>query len=213
MSAVDRFGLFPTPVFVYDMDETEDLNAALRVQMMTESESGPGLLRSNVGTWHSPPDLSQRTEPIFRKLFGNIVDRVNDTFRTLAASNGLAIENDYRFNVQSWAMVTPPGGYVITHDHVSAHFSTAYYVDAGDADLDAKPNSGLLAFIDPGRATSMIPGIDLFPSTFTVQPKSGRLVIFPGTIQHYVHPYHGTRERICISSNVRLEMDSGRSSQ
>ena len=53
----------------------------------------------------------------------------------------------------------------------------------------------------------MIPGVDLFPTTFTVEPRNGRLVVFPGTLQHYVHPYRGIRERVVISTNVRVELD------
>ncbi|EEA04372.1 hypothetical protein BH160DRAFT_0274 [Burkholderia sp. H160] len=39
-------------------------------------------------------------------------------------------------------------------------------------------------------------------STFMIRPRSGMLVVFPGWLQHYVHPYRGTRPRIIIASNV-----------
>ncbi|ACY18718.1 hypothetical protein Hoch_6246 [Haliangium ochraceum DSM 14365] len=202
---VDRFALFSTPVFVIEVPGTEALNRELAARLLAESQSSPGIQRSNVGGWHSVPDLGQRSEPCFRGFFGMLVDQLQQVFQAVAAGEGVRPQVAYRYGVQSWAMVMREGDYTITHDHATSHWSTAYYVDAGDADSEAHPDSGLLAFIDPRRATADIPGIDLFPSTFTVRPRTGALVVFPGPLQHYVHPYRGQRPRICISSNLRME--------
>jgi hypothetical protein len=108
----------------------------------------------------------------------------------------------YRYGVHGWAMVLERGDYVVLHEHGEAHWSTVYYVDAGDDDA---AESGLLAFVDPRRGGRSVPGADLFPTTFTVRPRTGTLVIFPGWLQHYVHPYRGSRPRISISCNLVME--------
>jgi hypothetical protein len=102
-------------------------------------------------------------------------------------------------------MVMRDGDYTIVHDHGTAHWSVSYYVDAGDADVENHPESGLFAVLDPRRYIRPIPGLGDFSMTqFTVRPRSGRLVIFPGWLQHYVHPYRGTRPRIAIACNVSV---------
>jgi len=50
-----------------------------------------------------------------------------------------------------------------------------------------------------------VAGREINPSTFTIRPRTGMLVIFPGWLQHYVHPYRGGRPRVSLSFNVRLE--------
>jgi hypothetical protein len=99
-------------------------------------------------------------------------------------------------------MILERGDYVVLHEHGEAHWSTVYYVDAGDDDA---AESGLLAFVDPRRGGRTVPGVDLFPTTFTVRPRTGSLVVFPGWLQHYVHPYRGSRPRVSISCNVVME--------
>ena len=80
-----------------------------------------------------------------------------------------------------------------------------YYVDAGDPPGEDRPQAGLLALVDPRRGGRPIPEMDLFPSTFTVTPRTGALVVFPGWLQHYVHAYRGARPRISVSCNLAMD--------
>jgi hypothetical protein len=50
-----------------------------------------------------------------------------------------------------------------------------------------------------------MPGLEYVGSTFTVLPRTGRLVIFPAWLLHYVHSYLGERPRISISCNFLFE--------
>ena len=120
--SVDRFGLFPTPVFVYDFANLETVNADLRSKLVAESESSPGLERSDVGMWHSPPDLGERSDESFKVILGTIANAVSDMLCTLTRSSGQSTTKKFRYGFSSWAMVSPPAGYAIAHDHVSAHF-------------------------------------------------------------------------------------------
>ena len=56
---------------------------------------------------------------------------------------------------------------------------------------------------DPRRGGRPIPGLES-GATFTIRPRTGMLVVFPGWLQHYVHPYRGTRPRIAIACNVTM---------
>jgi uncharacterized protein (TIGR02466 family) len=202
---MDRLALFSTPVFVYDVPQSEALNRELAERLQAEADSTPGLVRSNRGGWHSPPDLAQRPEQCYRALIRMIVDHVGFTMDSLAATTQPSASHQWRFAPHAWAMVMRDGDYTILHDHITAHWAISYYVDEGNSNSEIHPESGVLAFVDPRRHLRPIPGFDDFNmTTFTVRPKAGRLVVFPGWLQHYVHPYRGTRPRIAIASNVTV---------
>lgn len=202
---MDSFALFATPLHVFDLPNMEATNRELASRLLAEAEKSPGMDRSNVGGWHSVPDLSRRPEACYRTLMQAVIDRVRQVYDIAAAAAGIPPGMQFRYALQSWAMVMMDGDYTTLHDHADAHWSVAYYVDAGDADVEGHPDSGRLAFIDPRRAGRAFGGVDLYPSTFTVRPRTSSLVIFPGYLQHYVHAYRGQRPRICISCNVVME--------
>ena len=194
--------LFSTPVVVIDLPDMADINGEITAQLLAEEQTVPSWHRANVGGWHSVPDLSRRPQPCFRILMRAVVDAVGANVSALAAAAGIERLSPYRYAVTAWAMVMRNGHYVTTHDHGDAHWSVAYYVDAGD---ELPPPSGRLAFVDPRRSGRTIPELALFPSTFEVAPHTSALVIFPSWVQHYVHAYRGERPRICVSCNLTME--------
>ena len=204
---MDAVALFATPIFTFDDAANPELDPELVGRLVRESETSPGIARSNSGSWHSVPDLSRRQEPCYQDLMHRLVARVQTMFLELARAQDTNMDLRFRFGVQAWAMVMRHGDHTLVHDHAEAHFSVAYYPDAGDADLAMYPDSGKLSFVDPRRGGTVIPGVQLYPTQFTVQPQAGRMVVFPGWLQHFVQPYRGGRPRICISANVRLEID------
>jgi uncharacterized protein (TIGR02466 family) len=209
---MDALRLFATPVFVYELASMEATNQQLAEALLRESSAQAGLRRSNVGGWHSLPDLAQRSEPCFTQLMQAIVAHVGHSVQALAneqASLGRrpAPAGDWlakvRWSVLAWAMVVGEGHYTELHDHGDAHWSVAYYVDAGDPPTESHPNSGLLGLVDPRRCGRPIPGLEQ-PSTVLIKPRSSVMVVFPGWLQHFVHSYAGTTPRICISANVTM---------
>ncbi len=183
----------------------DEINRDVTARLVAESTSVPSIGRSNVGGWHSRSDLALRQETGFRTLIQYIVSRVRETAEAVAKEAGQALP-PMRMGAQAWAMVMRDGNYTIPHDHADAHWSTVYYTDAGDADAQTHPDSGLLALIDPRHGGRPMPGLDLFGMTFTAQPRTGRLFVFPGWLYHYVHAYRGGRPRVCVSCNVTFEI-------
>ena len=195
--------LFSTPIVVIDLPDMAGINAEIAAQLLAEEQTVPSWQRANAGGWHSVPDLSRRPEPWFRALMRAVVDSKEGHVAALAAHAGIDRLPAYRYAVTAWAMILRGGHYVITHDHGDAHWSVAYYVDAGD---DMPAPSGRIAFLDPRRSGRSIPELSLFGATFDLAPRTGALVIFPGWLQHYVHPYRGERPRICVSCNLTMEL-------
>jgi uncharacterized protein (TIGR02466 family) len=198
-------GLFPTPIAVFDLPGMDAVNAELAAQLLAEEQAVPSWHRANVGGWHSVPDLSQRPQPCFRTLMRAVVDQVTGVVRALAADAGIEEVPAFRYGVTAWAMILRDGHYVTLHDHGDVHWSVAYYVDAGDSGDAAPEPSGRLAFVDPRRSGRSIPELPLFPTSFDLKPRTGALVVFPGWLQHHVHPYRGQRPRICVSANLTME--------
>jgi uncharacterized protein (TIGR02466 family) len=207
MPQSDRRALFATPVFVFDLDEAAAWNGELASCLLGEQQRTPGVSRSNVGGWHSAPELVQRPEPCFRHLFELLVDRVSTMVATLAADIQQPVPGTLRYRVHGWAMIMRDGNYTTVHDHGDAHWSAVYYVDPGDPEVAGHPDSGLLVLVDPRRSGRPLPGPNLLPSRFLVKPRAGMLVVFPGWLQHYVHSYRGQRPRISISANFVMALD------
>jgi len=197
--------LFATPLSMYDLPGMDEVNRDLTARLVSESTSRPSVNRSNVGGWHSQSDLALRPEASFRTLIQHVAARVRETVDALARERSQGLP-PMRMGVHAWAMVMRNGNYTIPHDHGDAHWSTVYYPDAGDADEGAHPDSGLLALVDPRHGGRPMPGLDLLGSTFTAQPRTGRLFVFPGWLYHYVHAYRGQRPRVAISCNVTFEL-------
>ena len=204
---MDRVDLFATPVMTFPDVGDAELDAELAGRLVVESEHTAGIARSG-GAWHSVPDLTQRQERCYEEIMQRVVARVEAAFVDVARDQG-ALGLRYRFAVQAWAMVMRHGDHVLVHDHAEAHFSAIYYPYAGDADRAMFPDSGALCFVDPRRGGTVIPGVELFPAQFAVEPRTGLLVVFPGWLQHFVQPYRGGRPRVSISCNVRFEPDTG----
>lgn len=217
MQPIDHFDLFGSPIRITMLAGLDEANAAAVALLVDEARRTPGIARSNEGGWHSVPDLTLRREGPWPMLMRRLADEVDATVKGLAHARGVARQFDHGYGIQAWAMVLGEGDWVTPHDHAESHFSGAYYLDAGDALSDGSSDeprdeprggtaqSGRITFLRPQSGGAMIPGLDLFPSHFTVPPRTGMLIIFPGSLPHYVHPYRGTRPRVCLSFNVRVQ--------
>lgn len=97
----------------------------------------------------------------------------------------------------SWSVLLKPGGHHVSHTHPAGWLSSALYVDVPSATDLGKPPAGWIAF---GVAPFEL-GLTL-PAYAEVEPRPGRLVLFPSTMWHCTHTFdHG--ERLVIAFDVR----------
>jgi hypothetical protein len=87
--------------------------------------------------------------------------------------------------VAGWAMVNRRGSHHPRHRHIGSIVSGIYYVDPGE--LQSSPTT-----FELGDGSEV-----------AVDPRPGRLVLFPGDLWHRVDPYAGERARITIAFDVR----------
>ena len=199
-----RTPLFGSPLFLSRPPGTEALRHALTRQILEDARTRPGVQRSNIGGWHSPPDLFARPEPCFAELKTLVFASFQQVVRAQAQARGRTVPGDLKLAGEAWAMVMEAGHYSAPHHHGDAQWACVFYADAGDAPSAASSPAGMLTFLDP-RGGRMGPDpLDLFEVRQDLRPKDGLLLFFPAWLQHHVHPYTGSRPRVSVSCNLSL---------
>lgn len=192
--------LFATPVVNYTVPVGEHLNAELRAMILALEQGSPGVVKSNVGGWHSSSDFFQSSEACVRSLKQQLstlsLEVVNRLFHESARISYASLE------LEGWANVLRNGQYNTLHCHPNALWSGVYFVTDNEP-VDRQPFSGKLELLDPrpGASLNYEERTSLY-GRFLVGPVAGQVIIFPAWLQHQVHPYFGKSERISIAFNV-----------
>ena len=95
-----------------------------------------------------------------------------------------------------WSVRLHRDGFHVNHVHSEGWISSAYYVEVPDEVKDEDQRSGWIKFGEPKFA---IPGAT--PEKY-VQPKAGRLVLFPSYMWHGTTPITGDDARMTIAFDV-----------
>ena len=91
-----------------------------------------------------------------------------------------------------WSVRLRRGGFHVNHIHPEGWVSSAYYASVPDEVDDSTQRSGWLKFGEPRFA---VPGLGPF---LEVQPKPGRLVLFPSYLWHGTNSLRGDTPRISV---------------
>ncbi|HSC88528.1 MAG TPA: TIGR02466 family protein [Polyangiaceae bacterium] len=202
----ERLELFPTHVFKRLYTGLEGVNERLARLCLEKEREDQGLVRSNVGSWHSKNDLLKWKDPAI-EVFGALV---RDLVHAYAAERLQRDPSSFELTMSSeaWANVSRAGHYAKPHVHPSANFAIVYYVDAGDEEVrqpGGRPVSGVLELLDPRNRPEMFHTPGVLPiDTVSLIPRAGLMLAFPAWLYHFVNPYQGTRPRISIACNVTV---------
>ena len=107
--------------------------------------------------------------------------------------------------VHMWSNLTPKGGNIIHHNHSPFEIAGSFYVDAS-------PEQGCLALVDPNELIrGRLPYYENEESKqgryyfdHIVEPKPGKLVLFPGWLYHKTQKNTIDRPRIVLGLNAGL---------
>jgi uncharacterized protein (TIGR02466 family) len=201
-SVVSAFG---TPILQARLRSSETLNTELADYLRNERERSPNSGMSVRGGWQSSKDLLERDHPALNRLKKHINDAV---IHTTASHFGAPIDpKKCTIRGEMWGNITSNGGFTKVHNHGNSHWSGVYYVDVESYDR-SRPENGVIEFIDPRcfPTTLVHPKYSLL-SAYTVRPENGMMLIFPGWLNRYVHPYWGERERISVAFNLMIRID------
>jgi uncharacterized protein (TIGR02466 family) len=101
----------------------------------------------------------------------------------------------------SWANITPHNGWIRNHNHLPCPIVGSFYVNAtpemGNLIIE-HPLSTMLAF-QPWENMSLT---ESYTNTIEIEAYSGKLVLFPGYLNHWVHKNETHEDRIGIAFNI-----------
>jgi hypothetical protein len=187
MSSPVTHWLFATPVSVFDLSRfvTEEVNHALQKIGYTQNDLVEGIRGDE------DPSKILALKPLY------------DEFQTCIDifSSEMGISSSYIY--ESWMNILSMHGSVGVHRHYDSVISGAYYpyVDEGSAPIVFVSATEGFRMMDVQAAVPNGPG--MYSSNIDkIEAKTGRLVLFPSWVQHYVPP-NKTNMRITLSFNTK----------
>lgn len=106
----------------------------------------------------------------------------------------------------AWGTLLKGQGNLVSHIHLDGYLGMVYYpelpqemrADAADSGEDQR------GFLQLGDPPDDFP-VKVEPDTYTIQPKEGRLIMFPGCFFHRTVPFQSKDRRISIAFDVVAE--------
>lgn len=195
---------FGTPISTHQWADAEDLNAGLSAAIMARETAERGVLRSNIGGWHSTPDLLTWDDPHVAEFKARLTRYAGDLTALILPE--AAPDRRMEMQTNAWANVSRDGDYNNVHDHPGAHWSGVYYVAAGTPAPGSNPHNAMLELLDPRVGVNMLPlPGSIFEGRYLISPLPGLMVFFPSWLKHFVHPFRGEGARVSISWNISIK--------
>jgi Flp pilus assembly protein TadD len=120
-----------------------------------------------------------------------------ESYRTAIGSDAahpMAARNRGPARLQGcWSVALRRDGFHVNHIHPQGWISSAYYVSVPQEVRDEGTKSGWIKFGEP-RIT--MPGVE---AAHFVQPRAGRLVLFPSYMWHGTNPIRGAEQRLTVA--------------
>ncbi len=196
---------FALRVVSRDWEGMDKLNADLKQEIWRKRALDPdGLYRSNMsGTWHSDDAILTTTG----KAGEHLKQMFAAGFSEWGRLHGLEADSGVTIGMAAWAMVYSDRGYAAVHTHPNCHVSGCYYVDDTTEPKEqtlatgVPVRSGDFEFTPPFVREYQLPFMKMNESMI-IPFKTGRMLIFPSQLGHYVHPINGPGERISVACNA-----------
>lgn len=192
---IERHDLFAVPVWRGEIEEFSTERERLLELVRRERDASRGLEVSNRGGFRSHDAFHQVDAPSAR-FFARAV--LEFGIRALRDTVGGFAGRDLALT-SSWANIDGPGHWHSPHCHYPAQWSGVLYVATdGCASDDAQLRGGKIELLNPMPA----PQAFSQPTGVTFTPKDGMILLFPGVLQHLVHPHESPTERVSIAFNL-----------
>jgi len=191
----------PELIGVYDLTSTlPDLGKlAERLRALHWATVEP-VDQSLRGGTQTQGDLLTRIEPEIRQLRAALISAIEEHVAFLPPprpQHPTLIEQraPILFN-GSWSVRLTGGGRHVDHLHPAGWLSSALYIGLPSEDERGSGEAGWLAL---GQARDLVPDL---PPIRVVEPKPGRLVLFPSTMWHGTRAF-GAGERLTVAFDVK----------
>lgn len=193
--------LFPTPLYTYKLEDEAYASVQNELQIVVDK-----LYLNN--TWAQNPNWSSNSQLLSNK--GNFVESIlkiedMEVVKSFILDHCLEfmrlqeVKPNYKPAIESsWLTLTTPGLSSHIHDHGSTHISGVYWFKTNGQDGD-------LVFRNAFKALKCNPiGADA-ANEARFSPEQGRIVLWPGYLDHSVNENKTSEDRISLSFNIILE--------
>ena len=144
-------------------------------------------------------DLSLIDDPVLNSFFKMIDKPILDYMKKIGYDPQHPMKrrntNQYRIN-GAWSVQLSPQGHHVNHIHPMGWLSSSYYVDVPDVARGSEDREGWIKFGEPD-----IQGLNLEAEKY-IEPKGGRLVLFPSYMWHGTIPFSGNQTRLTLPFDV-----------
>lgn len=190
--------LFPTPVYITEADNNvlEDIQTELYSVYNKLSNDGLFQHKNNWNTQHL-------SDPSFTGNFfnyyncNNFLNFLSKHIKSYLFINGVIVEPDYEIT-ESWFTLTKNKEYAHIHNHGTSDISGCYYLQTNGEDGD---------FTIPCSQKPLDMQFRLFPNitkSLVVPPQVGRMILFPGWMDHGIKTNMTDNDRVSISFNIKV---------
>lgn len=122
------------------------------------------------------------------------------------------VEHDFikrwpeKSRLTAWGTLLKGRGNLVSHIHLDGYLGMVYYPELPPEMRADEANSGedQRGFLQLGDPPEDFP-VAVEPDTYTIQPKEGRLIMFPGCFFHRTVPFESKDRRISIAFDVVAE--------
>lgn len=195
---------FAVPLMLRRIEGAELVNEGLRRIVLEHEKAEPGTTKSNFGGWHSAGNMLDWPGEEVLTLKQWIREAV-EYMCSLPARRDASAPKATSYAATAWANVNRNGNYNNLHNHPRQHWALVYYVTLGEETPGFK-NNGRLEIRDPRPGSRFYnpPGYR-FGLSKIVNPRPGLMLMFPAWVEHWVHPFFGTGDRISIACNIKIK--------
>ena len=164
--------------------------------------------KPSIGKWHTVPtnnflDINVKEVKILKNILLNDYYTALKEFAELdfdTLYNKDEINKLFPLMSESWFQFYKNGDHKVLHNHlryetsdINKHiWAGGYYINDGNPDK-WQPYSGRFEF-------------NIRHNRYFIKPKTGMILMWPGDILHAVHPFYGSKERICINYNLHSKL-------
>jgi Tfp pilus assembly protein PilF len=182
----------------FSVEELEDLTQTLRALHVMQA---PYLEQSVRGGTQTDRQLFFHHDPVIQKAKARIQAAVRDYVAQLppcdAAHPLLGAPRGEQLFEGSWSVRLGAQGYHSCHTHSRGWISSAFYVSLPAPEQMGPSPAGWLQFGTPPPELGL--PLDVYTQ---IEPKPGRLVLFPSTLWHGTVPFNDG-ERLSIAFDIR----------
>lgn len=194
---------FPTPICIVDSSDPDNVmsNRLLKEQILTDADSdhnGQDICRKNYTNGYTSFWTDQHLYK--NENYRGVADYILRASREFIKSWGYTENLDELIMKNLWSNVQYLHSVHGTHNHRRSIISGVYYVDCGENPARLTCNDPTENFknhmYSPNQETKFMQDI------LYINPRPGRLVMFPGWLMHGTEMHLDDKARISLSFNI-----------